>query len=255
MAHTLVTPDLIEKFRARPLVVLSPHFDDACFSLGCFLEKVGRGTLVDIFTHGAWAPGHKASAAEKNDPDYIHRLRDAEDQTFAMRCGLARIDLRIAEPAVHDRHYRALSALDDDVDAIEAPLAKTLGEIAASWPDETRGTLFAPMGIGHHVNHRATAQVVLDHRETLSARFDLYLYEDIPYAYNPLKRQAGLLRAREELGEAMRTRHVLPVDWEAKKSLVGLYASQFRFAPFWAKFRPAVLSGLGLHEAFWAVES
>jgi len=210
--------------------------------------------LIDILTRGIWAPANKASAAQKRDPEYVHRVRDAEDLAFAERCGLKRIDLRIDEPALHDRRHSSLSALDDDVDAIEAPLARALGEIAAGWTEETRGTLFAPLGIGHHVNHRAVAQVALDHRETLSARFDLYLYEDIPYAYNPFKRQAGILRAREELGEAMRARHVLPVDWAAKKSLIGLYESQFRSAPLWVKFRPASFAALGLHEAFWPVQ-
>jgi LmbE family N-acetylglucosaminyl deacetylase len=254
MAQTLITPELIAQFRARPLVVLSPHFDDACFSLGCFLEQVRRGTLIDVFTKGTYAPAHKASPAEKSDPDYVHRIRDAEDRAFADRCGLQRIDLGIAEPALHDRTVRSFSALDDDIEAIEAPLAKTLGDVAASWPEGTRGVLFAPMGIGHHVNHRAVAEVVLDNREALAMRYDLFLYEDIPYAYNPLKRRAGLARARAALGDAKMTRHVLPVEWDTKKALALLYASQFRFAPLWLKFRPAAVSPAGLHEAFWAVE-
>jgi LmbE family N-acetylglucosaminyl deacetylase len=252
MAQTLVTPELIARFRARPLVVLSPHFDDACFSLGCFLEQVRCGTLVNIFTKGTYAPAHKASAAEKRDPTYVFRVRDAEDRAFADRCGLQRMDLGIAEPVLHDRTVRSFSAIDDDIEAIEAPLARALGDIAASWPEGTRGTLFAPMGIGHHVNHRAVAEVVCENREALGNRFELFFYEDIPYAYNPLKRQAGLARAGRALGATLE-RYVLPVEWEAKKALIGLYRSQFRFAPAWVKFRPAALTPRGLHEAFWSV--
>ena len=46
---------LMERFRHRPVIVLSPHFDDACFSLGGFLKALGGGgVLINLFTHGRY---------------------------------------------------------------------------------------------------------------------------------------------------------------------------------------------------------
>ena len=174
-------------FRERPRVVVSPHFDDACFSLGCFLEDVGHGALLNVFTRGTHLPADPTKHLRKADE--VFRTRDAEDRVFAQRCGLTRHDLEAEEPALRGRRPLDLSYVSDDSARIEKKLLDAL-ETIASVPNSTKAMLFAPMGIGRHVNHRAIAEVVERNAGRLRERYDLFLYEDLPYAHHPLERLA-----------------------------------------------------------------
>jgi hypothetical protein len=240
----------IAAFRERPLVVVSPHFDDACFSLGRFLEQVGQGALLNVFTRGVYLPAD--ATKHRKDAEATFAIRDAEDRAFAERCGLTRHDLQQEEPPLRGRRPVDLSYVSDDVARIEAKLLDALSTLAP--PRGGKAVLFTPMGIGRHANHRAIAEVVAKNAPRLRKQYDLFLYEDLPYAHHPLERPAGLSRARAASGYALRKRHTLAIPWERKRSLVALYASQFRHPPRWIKFRPAAARPLSLHEAFWSTE-
>jgi LmbE family N-acetylglucosaminyl deacetylase len=240
----------IARFRERSLVVISPHFDDACFSLGCFLEEVGRGALVNVFTRGTHLPTDQAKHLK--DAEAAFAIRDSEDRAFAERCGLTRHDLESEEPSLRGRRPLDLSHVSDDVARIETKLLDALDALAPMQV-ATKASLFTPMGLGRHVNHRAIADVVARNAARLRERYEVFLYEDLPYAHLPLERSAGLARARAALG-SLCTRHTLAVAWNRKRSLVALYESQFRHAPRWINFRPAAARPLSLHEAFWSTE-
>jgi hypothetical protein len=244
-----LTREHIAAFHARSLVVVSPHFDDACFSLGCFLEEAGRGILLNVFTRSFHAPAHPEK--HHKDVEGTSAIRDAEDRAFAARCGLVRHDLKNEEPPLRGRHSLDLSYVPDDITRIEAKLIDALGELA---PSGHKAALFAPMGIGRHANHRAIAEVIGKNAARLRKHYDLFLYEDLPYAHLPRDRMAGLARARTMTGVTPRTRHTLVIPWEQKRSLVSLYASQFRHPPRWINYRPAAVRPLPLHEAFWSTE-
>ena len=241
----------IAAFRERPLVVVSPHFDDACFSLGCFLEEVGRGVLVNVFTQGVHLPGDPTK--HQKDAEATFAIRDSEDRAFAERCGLTRHDLKGEEPPLRGRRPVDLSHVPDDVARIEKKFLDSLESLVPP-QSSTKAALFTPMGIGRHANHRAVAEVVARNASRLSEGYRLFLYEDLPYAHHPLERPAGLSRARAMSGITLRARHTLAVAWERKRSLVSLYASQFRHPPRWINFRPAAARPLSLHEAFWSTE-
>lgn len=243
----LVSDAEVIALRAQVPVVLSPHFDDACFSLGGLLERLGRGLVVNIFTRGLFAPGDRSGIAA--DPDNVHRLRDAEDLAFAQKCGLSRIDLKADEPVLRGRRPNDARGIVEDIASIRVALLQTLEGL-----DRISGVkraLFAPLGIGRHANHRAVATLVQGNIAELSRSFQIYLYEDLPYAYNPVQRLKALARARS--GNTMLgSRHVLPVPWKKKRELASLYPSQFTSAPWRWKFRPAARWPLAMHEAFWS---
>ena len=234
----------LDLFRARPLVVLSPHFDDACFSLGAFLFDVGHGELINVFTQGDYL------AAFKQPQSHAFALRDREDANFATRCGLNRHDMGCEEPARRGRRPSDLSRLEEDIAQVARPTLAKLMMLSDGF-GSARGVLFAPLGVGRHVNHRAVCQFVLANLDTLGTRFDIYLYEDLPYARNPLQRLSALWRARKvaRLG----ARHVFRPFWPNKKSLLEHYPSQLRHTPSPARFRPRALVPRALHEAFWPV--
>jgi LmbE family N-acetylglucosaminyl deacetylase len=237
---------LVERLRTRPIVVLSPHFDDACLSLGGTLSAVGRGTLVNIFTRGLWL---KRSDIDKPTEDHVRSVRDSEDAAFAKHCGLVRHDLRCREPALNGRKPLDVSHVEDDVAQAAAPLMAKLHELAEN---QKGAFLFSPLGVGRHVNHRATVEIVLRNLAHIRQIYeDVFFYEDQPYAANPHRRWQALNRIRKRLGQTPLARQVYVPEWSSKKTLIGFYPSQFPPPILQILFRPGAMSPLVPHEAFW----
>lgn len=238
---------LAERYRHRPVIILSPHFDDACFSLGGFLKAVGQGILINIFTRGTHL-ARRDLARVGLPPDGVHFIRDSEDREFARVCGLRRYDLECEEPHLRGRRPSEVEAgLPDDIRQLEEKLLPLL--LAPGEETRARPALFAPLGIGAHVNHRAIAEIVMRHRAQLGAIFDLHFYEDLPYASNPFHRLAAIARLRRRVGPVRR--QSFETQWGEKRELIGIYHSQHWQTPSFARFRPAAFP-LAAHEAFWA---
>ena len=235
---------LLKRLRAQPVVVLSPHFDDACLSLGGLLLALGGGTLINVFTRSRYLVN--SDIAEPSE-DHVHATRDAEDRAFAARCGLERIDLRCASPGLKHRSARDLTGLEEDIAQASALIVEELDRLAGA---AGRAFLFCPMGIGVHVNHRATTEIVLRNLARIRKSYDVCLYEDLPYAANLVRRISALARIKRRLGGL--ERYVFVPSWETKRRLVELYPSQFQHFPALRDLSPAALSPRGLHEAFWA---
>jgi hypothetical protein len=238
---------LVESFRHRPVIVLSPHFDDACFSLGGFLKALGHGILINLFTHGRYVAETRLARAALTQ-DAVRYVRDKEDRAFAAMCGLLRHDLECEEPTLRGRRPSEIMGLADDVAQSEDRLLALLFALAAE--SGTRSALFVPLGIGHHVNHRAAAEVILRNLAGLQPFFDLHFYEELPYASNIFDRMAALERLGQRAGQVRR--HVFTTPWREKRALIGLYQSQLRRDPSFFRFHPAAFP-LAAHEAFWAL--
>lgn len=238
------------RLRQHPIVVLSPHFDDACFSLGSFLKAIGHGTLVNVFTCGRFLANSKLEPPSQTD---VFAFRDAEDERFARGCGLCRIDLKCKEPMLRDRRISDLSYIHDDLEQMEDPVLSTLARLAADFHPHEKGTLFAPLGVGNHCNHRALNTLIINNFATISQKFEIMFYEDLPYASSVFHRSAALHRISLRCVSSAAVRYVFPVDWALKRALIELYPSQLRAAPRWHRYRPATHSPLTPHEAFWSI--
>ena len=163
------TAALVEGFRHRPVIVLSPHFDDACFSLGGFLKTLGHGILINLFTHGRYVVQPRLARADLTQ-DAVRYVRDKEDRAFASACGLVRRDLECEEPALRRRRPSEMAGLADDVRQIEDRLLALLFALAAE--SGTPSKLFVPLGIGRHVNHRAATETILRNLARLQPFFE-----------------------------------------------------------------------------------
>jgi len=247
-AATTGNAALVEHFRHRPVIVLSPHFDDACFSLGGFLKVLGHGILINLFTHGRYVVQPRLARADLTQ-DAVRYVRDKEDRAFASICGLVRHDLECEEPPLRHRRPSEMAGLPDDVGQIEDKLLALLFALVAE--SGTRPTLFVPLGIGAHVNHRAAAETILRNLAGLQPFFELHFYEELPYASNVFHRMAALERLRHRAG--LVRRHVFAAPWREKRALIDLYQSQLRRSPSFFRFRPAAFP-LPAHEAFWSLE-
>ena len=164
------------------LLAVSPHLDDAVFSVGGTLAALAReGVRVVVatcFTASVPDPSGFALACQLDkgldaSVDYM-ALRRAEDVAACAAVGAMAIHLPFAE-APH-RGYGSAAALfaerreDDGVEAMLASaLATLIGRLA---PDRMLG----PIGIGDHVDHQVVRSALTGPGRTVE------WWEDWPYA-------------------------------------------------------------------------
>ena len=147
---------------------LSPHLDDAVFSAGGTMAALAdagwRVVLATVFTRSVAGPTGFALACQTDkglaaDVDYM-ALRRAEDAAAAARVGVAAGDVHwLGLPEAPHRGYRSAADLFDGVHDDDAATADA---VAAAARPVVAGAdvLFAPVGIGGHVDHAHVVRAV-----------------------------------------------------------------------------------------------
>ena len=159
------------------LTVLSPHRDDAAFSLSIGLSRwVKLGTpmkIVNFFTESEYAPYALPMQAA-----VIPALRAREDKQA----------LRSISPLIRMESLHLLDAplrLHIGLDAIcSTETARLQNRDETTWLASqirryfSRGVVMAPLGLGNHIDH-----LVVNHAAvTCATNQRLAFYEDLPYA-------------------------------------------------------------------------
>ncbi|MGH2964355.1 MAG: PIG-L deacetylase family protein [Solirubrobacterales bacterium] len=145
-------------------VILSPHQDDAVFSLWHVLSGPGEVRVVNVF---AGAPASERLGwwdAETGASDPASRAleRGREDRAALGLAGRSSVNLDFVDAQYRDG---------------EPPTEAIAAALGASVPDEA--LLLAPAGLGGHADHRLVRSAALSLRETGRR---LALYADIPHA-------------------------------------------------------------------------
>jgi LmbE family N-acetylglucosaminyl deacetylase len=230
------SPNEVPPVLTRPArhLFLSPHYDDVPLS---------AGATVRLLADRGLAPETLVVFGSEPDRD---RPLSAFAEALHERWGLAAnevINSRQAEEAsaatvlgaqtrvlpFRDAIYRGDSYLsDEDLFGAPAsgeaslPAALTASLDLGDSPDATI-RLYAPLGVGKHVDH----QIVHLAGEELAGRgWEVWFYEDIPYALRPMALEARLA----EIGAATRLEPVarIPAEstWEPKIDAILRYPSQ-----------------------------
>lgn len=202
------------------VVAISPHLDDAAFSVGGLLAAHARTgdrvTIVTCFTGNVPAPSGFALACQLDkglgpEIDYM-ALRRAEDYAACAVIGATAVHLPLLE-APHRGYASApeLFAARRDDDRMLAPLTDGLAaQIAMLSPDR----LLGPLAIGNHVDH----WLVRDALVALGAC--MLLWEDWPY----------LMRAGDRRADPPALVHPLDdADRASRIAMCAAYASQLGF--------------------------
>jgi LmbE family N-acetylglucosaminyl deacetylase len=226
-----------------PLIVLSPHLDDAVLSCGALISHARRRlpvTVVTVFTQ-AGSPPHTLSGRRclrisgMADAHELYKARCAEDRRLLERMGVTCLHagftealFRVKRPAGSALRRRA-SRLCPELAHVYATyrlhvtsgrvatrdattvidIARVIDEAVARQP----GLILAPLGVGGHVDH------VLVRTAAGLCGGEVGYYSEFPYN----------LRHRPDA--AFVRRHGLaPMTWEselaAKPQLVRAYATQ-----------------------------
>lgn len=155
----------LRRDRSAPVVVLSPHLDDAVLSAWSVLTSAADVRVVNVFTGGP-APGSVAEwdrLAGAVDSAELMRARVAEDCQALMMAGRAPINLRLL-----DHQYRGRR---------RPPSFRELDDaLIAAVPAASR--VYAPAVLGaRHPDHELVRNWAL----ALTGH-DVTLYADVPYA-------------------------------------------------------------------------
>lgn len=248
---------------------LSPHYDDAVYACGGSIHKLTQsGAEVIIFTlmageppdplpvspivqevHARWGAGHNPV-----------QVRRAEDQQAAQQVGARTLYNELPDCIYRTSGtmplYATTEALFGPVH-MDDPALLRLRALGLAFGGVSK--LYAPLSIGHHVDHQIVRDWALLLRQQ-HPHLALTFYADYPYTRNPAATQTALdffagalpLQAHQEvLSEA---------DMQAK--IAGMQAYGTQISTFWqdaedlARDVRAAFSENGQYiERFWQVVS
>jgi LmbE family N-acetylglucosaminyl deacetylase len=160
------------------IVVVSPHRDDAAFSLalaiGRWIEAGHKVIVVNCFSRSATAPYAEMDFVHSNDRmSFVTALRGREDETWRRRYGaaLSLVDLNMKDAPLrlHCEATEVYGLTVDVNDKAMVKIQKAVERIGAA-------VVVLPLGLGGHIDH-------LTAREALGGSgLPRAYYEDLPVA-------------------------------------------------------------------------
>lgn len=159
--------------------LLSPHCDDIAYSLvGRLLSgaEPGQGVhVLTIFSQSRFAPYAPALTTQAQ----VSSWRQAEEARFCTALNLAHECLDLPEAPL--RGYPNAESLFIDDGAIPGdPVLERLEQLLRQRLEQgTPARVYAPLGIGGHVDHLLTRQAA---QRVFADVCPLLFYEDLPYA-------------------------------------------------------------------------
>jgi LmbE family N-acetylglucosaminyl deacetylase len=210
-----------------PLLLLSPHFDDAALSCSALLERGERVQVVTVFA-GEPSPPRRGEWDEVcgfRDSAESLRTRRAEDERALAEHELSFLPLHEGQYLEGPRPVEDAGTLADAVVAADGVLAVPAG---AGWRGSRlrrrlERALRRRVDPGRHPDH------VFVRDAALAAAGDrsVVLYEEVPYAFGGVADGEAAAVARL-LGRELVALE-LPVDREAKAKRLAAYESQLPF--------------------------
>jgi LmbE family N-acetylglucosaminyl deacetylase len=178
--------------KAFDRIYLSAHYDDAVFSCGGTIHRQcrkGRRVVVITVFAAPPDPGTPLSALARRFncriEDPVSRRR-SEDRAALTRLGaawrwLSFVDaIYRADPTGADSYYPQLTDLFGALDPRDKELvAAVAGAVLPPATEAHRAVIYAPLGIGNHVDHQL---VHLTGRWLAEQGHTVLFYEDYPYA-------------------------------------------------------------------------
>ncbi len=217
-------------------LIICPHFDDACLSLGGLLSKrlFKSVALLTVFSNSEHAPALKlltpflmANQLRVNPfrgitKSFVSSIRQREDAKFCSAIGANQYNLPFNDSSL--RGYSNPNCGDWNNIERESVYGEVMTAIErivllCSWD-----ILFCPLGIGNHVDHLIVTNSFLKAMKKNKCTH-AFFYEDLPYASNcSLDTIAALVSSR--IGPSYPLFIDISANLHEKQKLVSLYKSQ-----------------------------
>ena len=181
--------------RKLNILILSPHRDDAAFSLSLAIQSwltAGHNlTLMNVFTRSLYAPFSDAGFVHENDRlSYVSAMRLREDELFLQRMteGLPRIrkgQLHMVDLNLKDAPIRLRTPVDRLCETPINPEDPAIEKIRKALARQSEAghmqALALPLALGNHVDHLTVREAALPMTPAMPSAF----YEDLPYVTRP----------------------------------------------------------------------
>ncbi len=168
------------------IVIVSPHRDDAAFSLGLTIRAwLAAGHTVDIvncFTRSDYAPYSDVASLHVNDrTTYVSAVRLREDRAWqrSMNAGKR---LRLTDLNLKDAPRRLRISSDEVCGLPVDPEDKALLKIRKALGVLRTDALLIPLALGGHVDHKTARDAAMG---CMTPDVPCAFYEDLPYATRP----------------------------------------------------------------------
>jgi LmbE family N-acetylglucosaminyl deacetylase len=175
-------------------IYLSPHYDDASLSCGGAIHRhsqAGQPVLVVTVCAAPPTPSEPLSAFAQilhqqwGNPGDVVALRQAEDQSSLAILGADYLRLNFSDciyrgEAQHNEwFYNSVEDLFGPIHPGDQSLvAKIVDAVVELVPLEVGSTLYAPLAVGHHVDHQVVNTAAWQLR---GQGWRVLFYEDYPY--------------------------------------------------------------------------
>jgi LmbE family N-acetylglucosaminyl deacetylase len=174
-------------------IVLSPHCADAVLGCGGWMARPWRSEAVSVINLFAGRPGYDrlgrtpileqlaAATGDLADPIGERRAEDAE----ALALFGVEAEYWNHLEAVHRMHggrhlYPTWQAITGTFARADRGLVVAVRDgVIRMFPEPSRVTLFAPLALGDHVDHRIARDAA---RLLATSGYEVWFYEDLPYA-------------------------------------------------------------------------
>lgn len=217
-------------------VYISPHLDDVVLSCGGTVsQQAAAGETVLVITtfagdpppgpalspfaqqlHARWETPKDATATRRREDLAALRLLGAAGEHWSYT------DCIYRQTLPGDFPYDSEESLWGNIHPAEESLVDDLAERMLALPLAREGVLYAPLGVGDHVDHN------IIHTAATRCGRPIVFYEDFPYSRDAetVPRRLSSVRWESHLG--ILTEKAL----EAKIAAIGCYRSQL--STFWA---------------------
>ncbi len=232
-------------------IYLAPHYDDIALSCGGAIhQQVSSGETVLGITVCAAEPAASTPLSpfaqrlheSWGDFEQMVAIRRAEDQAAMAALGIDYHHLHFTDCIYRGNfetgqwYYNDVTAIFSDIHPADLQLAEEIAEtirsLISTSPD---ATLYAPLTVGHHVDHQLTHAAA---RILAKDGWSVIFYEDYPYAspdypyIHPDEQQpytvAAILEGMAEDQWQPQLRSLSEADLKVKIDSIRAYASQLQ---------------------------
>lgn len=246
-------------------IYVSPHLDDAVLSCGgTIARQVASGQRVLVLNlfvatpdYSEISPWAQVEHNVRGNPPDLLEARLAEDRAVLEALGASIRYLHYLD-CIYRRYkgqvlYNSVEAIFGEVAPVEQDMIPQLAtDLAAICAYQPRATVYAPLGVGHHVDHQLTRWAAL---RLIENGYDVCFYEEFPY----VETAGAVETALGELPDWEWQPRIQEIDVEVKIQAIAGYATEMdilfggedAMAQRVRSYTARVAQGQGYAERFW----
>jgi LmbE family N-acetylglucosaminyl deacetylase len=223
----------------RKILIICPHFDDACFSMSGLLlkEKFQQITILTIFTKSIHAPHSKilypitriinflkVPFLTELTADMVSKRRQKEDRQFCDNIGAIQATLTFEDSSLRcPIGTIRTNKQDTEKESIDDRVYKALEKIVLS---DNYDLILCPLAVGDQIDHLVIMKALLQiFRSKKNFSTKVLFYEDLPYSSN-YTMEAIYKVAMERTGSSDPIYVNITYEMPSKKNLCEIYHTQ-----------------------------